>query len=162
MAWRPNRYLTGGQLDNTTAGRVTGWLAFVGQAGRVVVDLHGDFHRDIRGACLQIERAPGEDNLLHAAAYFNGFAIRQTGVAGDITAGQAPQDYVDYPYIEWYSIENGRVVLELEPDEVQIIGSPLPWREQAPISRELQRAHLERFLTQVGGEVAARYRGMNQ
>lgn len=158
MAWRPNRSLTAAEPDNTTPGRVTGWLEFVGKTGRVVLlDLNGDFHRDIRGAVLRIARAPSEDNPWHAAAYFGGFAIRQTGVVGDITAGRAPRDYVDYPYIEWYSVENGRVVLELEPDEIEVIGTPLDWHDQAPISREVQRAHLERFLADAGREVAAHF-----
>lgn len=29
--------------------------------------------------------------------------------------------YVDYPYVEWYSEENGRVVLELDPSQVMIV-----------------------------------------
>src|SRR5437879_1173011 len=29
--------------------------------------------------------------------------------------------YVDYPYIEWYSEENGRVVLELDPLQVEVL-----------------------------------------
>ena len=33
--------------------------------------------------------------------------------------------YVDYPYIEWYS-ENGRVVLELDPSQVEIVGGSTP------------------------------------
>jgi len=157
MAWRPNRYLTAGELDNTTPGRVTGWLEFVGHTGRVVLDLNGDFHRDVRGAVLRIARAPSEDNARHAAAYFNGFAIRHTGVVGDITAGRPPRDYVDYPYIEWYSVENGRVVLELEPKEIEVVGTPLDWHDQAPISREIQREHLQRFLASASRELASQF-----
>jgi hypothetical protein len=41
--------------------------------------------------------------------------------------------YAAYPYIEWYSEANGRVVLELEPEQVEIVGSELrPPRESAP------------------------------
>ena len=42
----------------------------------------------------------------------DGFGLHQTGKVGDITAGLPPQDYVDYPYIEWYGDDNGRVVIE--------------------------------------------------
>ncbi|PWU05361.1 MAG: hypothetical protein C5B51_14850 [Terriglobia bacterium] len=38
-----------------------------------------------------------------------------------ITAGDLYYPYVPYPYIEWYSARNGRVVLELEAFQVEII-----------------------------------------
>jgi hypothetical protein len=34
--------------------------------------------------------------------------------------------YVEYPYIEWYSEKNGRVVLELEPEQVEILDPEVP------------------------------------
>ena len=34
MAWRPNRYLLEGELDNTQPGKVTGWMRFAGLTGR--------------------------------------------------------------------------------------------------------------------------------
>jgi hypothetical protein len=37
-----------------------------------------------------------------------------------INAGDLYYPYVAYPYIEWYS-ENGRVVLELDPSQVEIV-----------------------------------------
>jgi hypothetical protein len=37
-----------------------------------------------------------------------------------IEAGDLYYSYVAYPYIEWYS-ENGRVVLELDPSQVEIV-----------------------------------------
>jgi hypothetical protein len=39
--------------------------------------------------------------------------------------------YVNYPYIEWYSEANGRVVLELEPEQVEIIGEVQPQEKAA-------------------------------
>lgn len=38
-----------------------------------------------------------------------------------IEAGTLYYPYVDYPYIEWYSEANGRVVLELDPSRVEIL-----------------------------------------
>ena len=38
--------------------------------------------------------------------------------------------YVDYPYIEWYSESNGRVVLELAPEQVEIIDGEIEIREK--------------------------------
>ena len=38
--------------------------------------------------------------------------------------------YVPYPYIEWYSEANGRVVLELEPEQVEILPREVEVREK--------------------------------
>jgi hypothetical protein len=38
-----------------------------------------------------------------------------------IAAGDLYYPYVDYPYIEWYSESNGRVVLELEPSQLTVV-----------------------------------------
>ena len=53
MAWRPTEYLIEGELDNTTPGKVTGWMRFAGMASNVTFDLRGNFHRDIRGAKIR-------------------------------------------------------------------------------------------------------------
>ena len=38
-----------------------------------------------------------------------------------IEAGDLYYPYVDYPYIEWYSEANGRVVLELDPSQLTVV-----------------------------------------
>jgi hypothetical protein len=38
-----------------------------------------------------------------------------------VEAGDLYYPYVNYPYIEWYSEANGRVVLELEPSQLAVI-----------------------------------------
>ncbi len=43
-----------------------------------------------------------------------------------MTAGNWPRDYGNWPYLEWYSEANGRVVLEPGRDCVRVIGTPLP------------------------------------
>jgi len=40
---------------------------------------------------------------------------------GQIAAGDLYYPYVPYPYVEWYSEANGRVVLELDPSQVEIV-----------------------------------------
>ena len=74
------------------------------------------------------------------------FSTVQTGNVGDMTAGKQPQDYVDYPYFEWYSEENGRVVLEFEPDQVELLSTPIPACESDPVSREQQNNNMAEFL----------------
>ena len=145
MAWRPHQFLQEGELDNTTPGKVTGWMRFAGMKDKVTFDLEGDFHRDIRGARIHL-RGNGSQDAPEAAGYMKGFAEHQTGNVGDITAGLPPQDYVAYPYIEWYSEENGRVVLELDCEQVQVIGRPIPAIESDPISRVQQHHNMAAFL----------------
>jgi hypothetical protein len=148
MAWRPSEYLLEGELDNRTPGKVTGWMRFAGMGKNVTFDLKGDFHRDIRGARIHFI-GDGRENDPAAASYMDGMAIHQTGKVGDITAGLPPQDYVKYPYIEWYGEDNGRVVIELEPGHVNVIGQPMPAMESFPISREQQSNNMAEFLGQI-------------
>jgi len=155
MAWRPHEYLIEGELDNTTPGRVTGWMQFAGMKGRVSFDLRGDFHRDIRGAAIRFDGG-GCPNESEARAAMRGFARRQTGEAGDITAGLPPRDYVAYPYIEWYSDQNGRVVLELRPDQIEVVGRPIPACESDPISRRRQQQNMAAHLADLSESLRLR------
>jgi hypothetical protein len=155
MAWRPTDYLIEGELENTHRGKVTGWMRFAGLKDKVTFDLEGDFHRDIRGAKIYFigdasETDPPED----AAGYMGSFAQHHTGNAGDITAGLPPQDYVKYPYIEWYSEQNGRVVIELEPVQVEVIGKPIPAIESDPVSRQQQNRNMAEFLGGLAAELS--------
>ena len=141
---------------------------------KVVLDLAGDFHDDIRGKVIRFKNPkPSDENDNGNGTFMEGFSRVQRGQVGDITAGiplglwtkalaqklmaqneliwdkykvqgrerekqrqewaeryrkqiEAREQYfcyVDYPYIEWYSEKNGRVVLEFEPSQVKIIES---------------------------------------
>jgi len=147
MAWRPTQYLIEGELDNTVPGKVTGWMTFDGPKDKVTFDLEGNFHRDIRGAKIHFKGDAYEDNSdIDSNSYFDGFTQHQTGKAGDITAGLPPFDYGREPYIEWFGEENGRVVIELEPIQIEVIGTPIPAIESDPISRQQQRRNMAEFL----------------
>jgi hypothetical protein len=145
MAWRPHENLIGGELNNSVPGKVTGWIMFVGMDKPVKLDLMGDFHRDIRGTKVRL-RNPNPTQDGDQAKYLAGFSPKQTGVVGDMTAGLPPRDYVSYPYFEFYSDQNGRVVLELEPEQVEVIGTPIPACESDPVSREKQTQNMAKFL----------------
>ena len=154
MAWRPTQYLIEGELDNTAPGKVTGWMTFAGMKDKVTFDLEGDFHRDIRGAKIHFRGDAYEDRAdVDSGGYLEGFASHQTGKAGDITAGLPPQDYGNRPYVEWYGEENGRVVLELEPVQVEVIGRPIPAIESDPISRKEQNRNMAAFLGSLAQEM---------
>ncbi|HOH65612.1 MAG: DUF2958 domain-containing protein [Sedimentisphaerales bacterium] len=155
MAWRPTQYLIEGELDNTHLGKVTGWMRFAGMNDKVTFDLEGDFHRDIRGEKIHFTGDASEtDPPADAKEYMAGFALHHTGKVGDMTAGLPPADYVaGYCYLEWYGEENGRVVIELESTQVEIIGTPIPVRESYPISREQQKRNMAEFLGDIAAEV---------
>ncbi len=147
MAWRPDRYLVGGELDNTKPRKVTGWMEFVGLESRVTFDLDGDFHRDIRGAKIEFHGSGGiAANARQAAEYFRQFATHQTGKVGDMTAGLPPHDYGRSPYLEWYSDQNGRVVVELDSEQLEVVGTPIPYIESDPISRKEQEDNMKDYL----------------
>jgi hypothetical protein len=158
MAWRPNEYVMEGELDNTNPGRVTGWIRFAGLKDKVTFDLKGDFHRDIRGAKVHfVGNAQGGDIPQGAERYFEGFSLKQTGVVGDMTAGLPPYDYGRTPYIEWFGDDNGRVVIELESHQIQVIGNPIPAAESFPVSRQQQSQNMARFLSNLASDL-----GMHQ
>jgi len=144
MAWRPTQYLVKGELDNTIPGKVIGWMKFVGKGKKVIFNLKGDFHRDIRGTKIKFSNPdPDKDG---ARGYMYGLSDIQEGNVGDITAGLPPQDYCNYPYIEWYSDDNGRVVLELDKEDIEIIGTPIPIAESFPVDRKEQSINMRNFM----------------
>jgi len=147
MAWRPNEQFIEGILDNTVSGKVTGWMRFAGMKDRVIFDLDGDFHRDIRGAKVRL-RGDGESaNAEEAEKYMEGFSAVQKGNVGDITGGFPPADYVEGSvYVEWYGADNGRCVLELEQDQIEILTSPIPACESDPLDRKKQAENMAGFL----------------
>ena len=154
MAWRPNEQFIEAVLDNTVPGKVTGWMRFAGMDGKVIFDLEGNFHRDIRGAKVRL-RGDGESaNTEEAVKYMEGFAKLQKGNVGDMTAGFPPSDYIEGSgYFEWYSEDNGRVVIELEQDQIELLTRPIPAIESDPISREEQKHNMAAFLGSLAQEM---------
>jgi hypothetical protein len=148
MAWRPKEQFIEAILDNTIPGKVTGWMKFAGMNEKVMFDLEGNFHRDIRGAKVRL-RGDGESaDAAQAEKYMEGFATSQKGKVGDMTAGLPPYDYTkDTAYFEFYSEENGRVVLELDTDQVELLTQPIPACESDPISRKEQAENMAGFLS---------------
>jgi len=148
MAWRPNEQFIEGILDNSVPGKVTGWMRFAGMKENVIFDLEGDFHRDIRGAKVRLCGDGESANPEESAGYLEGFSKLQKGNVGDMTAGLPPYDYTPegYAYFEWYSEDNGRVVLEMGTNQVEILSQPIPVCESYPVDRKKQAENMAGFL----------------
>ena len=155
MAWRPNEQFVCGELDNTTPNKVTGWMRFTGMQEKVVLYLEGNFHRDIRGAKVKLSGDGDSANPEEAAKYMQGFSTVQKGKAGDMTAGLPPYDYTPAgsAYFEWYSDNNGRIVIELDTKQVQLLTKPIPACESDPISRKEQAENMGQFLCDTAAEI---------
>ena len=146
MAWRPNDQFIEGVLDNTVPNKVTGWMKFAGTKEKVVFDLEGNFHRDIRGAKVRLCGDGESADPNESQNYMKGFETIQKGKAGDMTAGRPPQDYVNYGYFEWYSEANGRCVIELDPAQIELLAQPIPACESDPISKKDQAENMAEFM----------------
>jgi hypothetical protein len=78
----------------------------------------------------QLEIAWQEDGITGAELEERRRAVA-TNHAAKIAAGELYYPHVAYPYLEWYS-DNGRVVLELDPDQIAIIRAASPPTEKSP------------------------------
>jgi len=67
-----------GELDNTVQGKVTGWMQFAGMKEKMMFNLEGNFHRDIRGAKIQLRGEGDSFDVQKAAEYMQGFSAMQT------------------------------------------------------------------------------------
>lgn len=71
-----------------------------------------------------------------------------------IAAGEPFYPYVPYPYFEWYSEANGRVVLELDDDQVRVVdGAVSPRRKTAQERRDARRRREGQLIERLGGVV---------
>jgi hypothetical protein len=126
MAWRPHLYLIDGELSNRGPGKVTGWMRFFRkqrQPLRVVFDLEGDFHEDIRGSDIVLKNGEPTDkniSLEWGDTYMDRFDPVQRGTVGDMTAG--------FPLGPWTEELAQRLKTQLE----------IVWRENGLAGTELE------------------------
>ena len=144
MAWRIDKGILRGEIDNTERGRVTGKLWLVGWSEPIILDLQGDAWPDIAGTKLSFTNPEPRPQFIR-----EGFRREQQGMVGDITASKKSKVYVQGPseevgrayaegrinelpavwkntlYIEWYDQINGRVLIESA--EFQMTVSEASW-----------------------------------
>jgi hypothetical protein len=153
MAWRIDEQVIKGEIDNTERGRVRGKIWLHGMKEPVVLDLEGNAWRDLAGTRLTfINPDPPKPRDL------DGFFTDQMGTTGDITASRKvrvpdismeelmeryerkesfPWHWGNSLYLEWFSLRNGRVVIESANYEL-VISPDRSW-EMTEAEEEEQR-----------------------
>ena len=153
MAFRIHDSVVRGEIDNRVKGVVRGKIWVAGRADPVILELQGNAHPDLAG-CLLAFTNPQERAPHHALDTLNPV---QQGTIGDLTASRkvrvmdipmpeaylmkkrgepVPEHMANCLYLEWFSTQNGRVVIESTDYELQI--SAPEWR--LTVEEESERA----------------------
>lgn len=171
MAWRIDEQVTRGEIDNRRKDRLTGRIWFMGRDEPVELDLEGNPWADLAGHTLRFRNPDPKPGIT------DGFTARQEGVVGDITASRKvkvpdcsmeellkcyeerrpfPWHWANSLYLEWFSLTNGRVVIESGSYELEINAEP-EWKMAAG-DEEAQRIRnaeaLTDFMNRLGAMVA--------
>ncbi len=176
MAWRPERLVKAGEIDNTRLGWTVGWLELEGVEGRLQLKLAGNCHPDLAGWKFSIRRFEPELPLTDdddERADYSGINLNQSGHVGDITADQMikhheishkelaerlmagekpPFVWRKCLYLEWYSDKNGRVVIQSTRLEVERLGErAFELTEEEYLEQARQNAEeMNHFMSQLG------------
>jgi hypothetical protein len=137
MAFRIHDSVLRGEIDNQIKGIVRGKIWVVGRKQPVVLELKGNAWPDLAGCLLKFK------NQLKCVAHqhLDSLSATQTGVIGDLTASRKvrvmempmpeaylmkkrgehiPEHMANCLYLEWFSQQNGRVVIESTDYELTI------------------------------------------
>lgn len=175
MAWRIEEQVVRGEIDNRTPGRVVGKIWLVGRDEAVELELEGNPWRDLAGHVLKFtnpDSKPGDPS---------GLSSYQQGRVGDITASRKvkvpdctmeesmefykakqpfPWHWGNSLYLEWFSVTNGRVVIEAAHYQLELDAEPawiLTEKEetaQQAVNAEAMAKFMERIgLEMTGGKV---------
>ncbi|MES2658420.1 MAG: hypothetical protein V4689_07365 [Verrucomicrobiota bacterium] len=139
MAWRIEEQVVHGKIDNRAPGRVVGELWLAGRDEAVELELEGNPWRDLAGHVLKFSNPDAKvGDGRQIAAY-------QNGTVGDMTASRKvkvldctmdelmefykarqpfPWHWGNSLYLEWYSVTNGRVVIEAAHYQLELDAEP--------------------------------------
>lgn len=176
MAWRIDESVIRGEIDNRTCGRVTGRIWFEGVTAPVELDLAGNAWRDLAGRKLEfVNPVAVKPPLLTSTDA--GFGLQQQGVIGDCTASRRvkvpevsmnelmeryrqrkpfPWHWGNSLYLEWFSVVNGRVVIE-SASFLLTVSSDITWDmtpEEEVTQRKKNSEAMTGFMQQLGEAVA--------
>ena len=169
MAWRPDKCIIRGEVDNTERGRVVGKLWMVDREEPLLLDLQGDAWPDLAGCKITFTN-PSPKAQPHCAD----LSQDQFGQVGDITASnkrksftvpeeewmqaiseqrvnEVPFVWKNSLYLEWYSSTNGRVVVETCDFEISI--SERQWETDEDEHQAQQMLNMQAMRDFLGGVI---------
>ena len=177
MAFRIHDSVVRGEIDNRVKGIVRGKIWIVGRPGPVMLELQGNAHPDLAG-CLLTFTNP-HNRIPHRE--LDSLNPVQQGSIGDLTASRkvrvmeipmpeaylmkkrgehVPEHMANSLYLEWFSKQNGRVVIE-SADYKLTISAP-EWRltpeEDAERARQAA-AGMDHFMRQLTEAIEEQQRG---
>ena len=170
MAWRFDKCIVRGEIDNTVKGRVTGQIWLLGREEPMTLDLSGDAWPDVAGSKLSFVNPNPEAQ----PEYDQGLRLHQTGSVGDITASQRvkkllvpeeewkkalreerfheiPWVWANALYLEWFSDYNGRVVIQTT--EYEITTSERLWvldEDEHAAQQAINAADMDAYMEKLG------------
>lgn len=131
MAWRLEKSVEHGEIDNTVAGTTTGRIWLRGMDEPLLLSLDGDCWRDLAGARLEFTNPAPQAGTNYAS-----LDPDQVGLVGDMTAAlrvcyadrrdTTEVRWRNTLYLEWFSEANGRVLIESTNFKLRI--SEHAWR----------------------------------
>ena len=163
MAWRPSEWVIDGELDNTTLGWTIGWIKIQGRVEPLRLKLAGNCHPDLAGWKFKIVRTDPIPDWAEPLGDLGRIATDQSGHVGDVTADQdikhfecSVEEFLNRSdageppptvlrkalYLEWFSNNNGRCVIQSTRLAVKRIGERAfelteeEWVEQAKRNSE--------------------------
>lgn len=175
MAWRLDKAVVRGEIDNRTKGSVTGTIWLVGKEDPVELELEGNCWRDMAGCLLKFENPNPRKEKEHTD-----LNLHQGGLVGDMTAsrkvrvleipveeaymmckrGERPPEHMgNCVYLEWYSDFNGRVVIESVDYQFEISEPAWTMTEEEEVQqRKANGAAITKWMERLTGAFSAAQR----
>jgi hypothetical protein len=177
MAFRIHDSVVRGEIDNRVKGVVRGKIWVEGRAEPVILELKGNAHPDLAGCRLTFTNP--QRRIPHP--HLDSLDPVQRGHIGDLTAsrkvrvfdipvaeayimckrGEKPPEHLaNSLYLEWFSLANGRVVVESADYELTI--SAPEWRMTPEENQQRAReaaAGMDDFLQKLTEAIEAQHRG---
>jgi hypothetical protein len=177
MAFRIHDSVVRGEIDNRVKGIVRGKIWVEGRAAPVVLELEGNAWPDLAG-CLLTFTNP-QKRVPHA--HLDSLEPVQRGSIGDLTASRKvrvfdlpleealamirrkekpPEHMANCLYLEWYSVANGRVVIESADYKLTIFAPEWRMTPEEDEQRASQAAAgMEGFMKQLTKAIEQQQRG---
>lgn len=164
MALRINKAIVRGWIDNTTPGETRGGIEILGMQRPIELVLRGNCLRDLAGSRLDFVNPDPQPQ----PEIIEDTTTVHRGVVGDMTASRRvkfplipaeqfeeyikakkaiPFDWRNSIYLEWYSLSNGRVVIEATGFELKLSGHQWEFDEKEEAKQKMDnRVMMEHFM----------------